>query len=150
MLCSLSTPYGVMTPHQHWLLTAPYEDRGNVKSAQKRSKRGRGAGGLPFVTNPLDSLHKFKSTTRWPTTQPPSLAWSPSPLSFQPLWSTFSPSLPTYLSWRKQRLLKTERQTETTLMGQIMNTQDLLVLIISFGTACFALNIYKLNQEPQQ
>ncbi|EHA63697.1 hypothetical protein Syn8016DRAFT_0738 [Synechococcus sp. WH 8016] len=31
-----------------------------------------------------------------------------------------------------------------------MNTQDLLVLLVSFGTACFALNIYKLNQAPQQ
>ena len=31
-----------------------------------------------------------------------------------------------------------------------MTTQDLLVLLVSFGTACFALNIYKLNQEPQQ
>ena len=31
-----------------------------------------------------------------------------------------------------------------------MTTQDLLVLLVSFGTACFALNIYKLNQQPQQ
>ncbi len=31
-----------------------------------------------------------------------------------------------------------------------MNTQDLLVLLVSFGTACFALNIYKLNQVPEQ
>ena len=30
-----------------------------------------------------------------------------------------------------------------------MTTQDLLVLLVSFGTACFALNIYKLNQETQ-
>ncbi len=30
-----------------------------------------------------------------------------------------------------------------------MNTQDLLVLLVSFGTACFALNLYKLNQAPQ-
>lgn len=133
-----------LTPH------SPLWRQGQRQECPETLKTGPGSGGLPFVTNPLDSLHKFKSTTRWPTTQPPSLAWSPSPLSFQPLWSTFSPSLPTYLSWRKQRLLKTERQTETTLMGQIMNTQDLLVLIISFGTACFALNIYKLNQEPQQ
>ena len=31
-----------------------------------------------------------------------------------------------------------------------MNTQDLLVLLVSFGTACFALNIYKLNQASEQ
>ena len=31
-----------------------------------------------------------------------------------------------------------------------MNTQDLLVLLVSFGTACFALNLYKLNQAHQQ
>ena len=30
-----------------------------------------------------------------------------------------------------------------------MNTQDLLVLLISFSTACFALNIYKINRSPQ-
>ena len=100
-----------------WLLTSidssqPLMKTGTTSRVPRNAQNGGGEqGGLPFVTNPLDSLHKFKSTTRWPTTQPPSLAWSPSPLSFQPLWSTFSPSLPTYLSWRKQRLLKTERQT---------------------------------------
>ena len=31
-----------------------------------------------------------------------------------------------------------------------MKTQDLLLLVVNFGTACFALNIYKLNQQPQQ
>ena len=30
-----------------------------------------------------------------------------------------------------------------------MTTQDLLVLLVSFGTACFALNIYKMNRAPQ-
>jgi hypothetical protein len=30
-----------------------------------------------------------------------------------------------------------------------MSTQDLLVLAISFGTACFALNIYKMNRAAQ-
>ena len=31
-----------------------------------------------------------------------------------------------------------------------MNTQDLLVLLVSFGTACFVLNLYKLNQPTEQ
>ncbi len=30
-----------------------------------------------------------------------------------------------------------------------MNTQDLLVLLMSFSTASFALNIYKINRAPQ-
>lgn len=33
--------------------------------------------------------------------------------------------------------------------GKTMATQDLLVLAISFGTACFALNIYKMNRAAQ-
>ena len=50
---------------------------------------------------------------------------------------------------RSQKSKRLKSLLQSSYFSKTMNTQDLLVLLISFSTACFALNIYKINRSPQ-
>ena len=95
-------------------------------------------------------VRRSRASPTWLITPLPSLVWSLSQQSFLLLSSTFSPNHLTFQSWRRTKQSKVECHADILFEFQIMNTQDLLVLLVSFGTACFVLNIYKLNQPTEQ
>lgn len=50
---------------------------------------------------------------------------------------------------KKQKQLKADSPSETFMPFQAMTTQDLLVLLVSFGNVYFAQSFYMPNQQPK-